>query len=374
LSVEPASDVSHAFPESFLPQLTGSPRLRLAVIGCGRVFERFHHPALLGSPDWELVGAVDIRPARLGWLQSVRPGVPGAESLGALHEVALLDAVLIATPPESHCALGAEVLRGGAHLLVEKPLALHPAEAGSLLALAESTGRQVWVGFNRRFRSGYGELRRRLAELPPGRIHGLEFDLHTDPRRWDAITRPTSDPETRGGLIDDLASHQLDLLPWLLRRPVEAVCARYLRREPGETVVEIGLRLAGGLDVRCRAGHGARQLERIVVDVGDQLLVAASGGVLGTSRALAPFAARRLAGSSIADAVRRRWARQPKAAVDIIRRQHADWAAALRGASTPIGAAADGRAGARCVALTDAARHSLAGGGAWVAVALQDTW
>ena len=341
------------------------------MIGCGRVFERFHHPALLESPDWELVGAVDIRPARLRWLSSVRPGVPVAESLGALPDSAPLDAVLIATPPESHCALGAEALRGGAHLLIEKPLALQRAEAASLLALAESTGRQVWVGFNRRFRLGYGELRRRLRELPADRLRGLEFDLHTDPRRWDAITRPTSDPEGRGGLIDDLACHQLDLVSWLLGRPVEAVCARYLRREPAGTVVEIGLRLAGGMDVRCRAGHGTRQLERIVVDVGDQLLIAASGGLLGTSRALAPFAGRRLAARSFADAVRRRLTRQPKATVDIIRRQHADWAAALRGASRPIGAAADGLAGVRCVALTDAARHSLAGGGAWVPVALQ---
>ena len=44
-----------------------TPPLRLAVIGCGRVFERFHHPALLRSADWTLVGAVDVRPmSRLG--------------------------------------------------------------------------------------------------------------------------------------------------------------------------------------------------------------------------------------------------------------------------------------------------------------------
>jgi predicted dehydrogenase len=332
------------------------------------VFERFHHPALLDSPDWALVGAVDIRPARLRWVSSVRPAVPVAESLGALPDTGPLDAVLIATPAESHCALGAEVLRRGAHLLVEKPLALQSGEAASLVALAQSAGRQVWVGFNRRFRRGYAELRRRLGELPAERIRGVEFDLHTDPRRWDAITRPTSDPEQRGGLIDDLASHQLDLIPWLLGRPVEAVRARYLRREPGATVVEIGLRLQGGIEACCRAGHGATQLERIAVDLGDYILVAASGGMVGTSRELAPLAGRWLAARSFAAAVRRRLARRPKAAVEIIRRQHADWSAALRGVAAPFGAAADGLAGARCVALTDAARHSLAGGGAWVPV------
>jgi predicted dehydrogenase len=262
------------------------------------------------------------------------------------------------------------VLRRGAHLLVEKPLALHPGEATSLLTLAADANRQVWIGFNRRFRPAYSALRRRLGELPAGRIRAVEFDLHTDPRRWDAVARLSSDPEARGGLLDDLASHQLDLVPWLLQRSVEAVCARYLRREPGATVVEIGLRLTGGLEARCRAGHGTRQLERVVVEVGDRVLVAESGGMLATSRLLAPLAGRRLAVSSRVDAVRRRLAGLPKATLDTIRRQHADWAAGVRGVPAPFGAAADGRAGARCVALTDAARHSLATGGAWVSVPL----
>ncbi len=291
-----------------------------------------------------------------------------AESLGALPGTVAFDAVLVATPPESHCALGAEVLRRSAHLLIEKPLALQAGEAASLLALAERAGRQVWVGFNRRFRPGYAELRRRLQGLPPGRVRGLDFDLHTDPRRWDAIARQTDDPEARGGLIDDLASHQLDLVPWLLQRPVDAVRARYLRREPGATVVEIELRFADGTEARCRAGHGTLQLERITVNLGDRVLVASSGGLLTTSPRLAPLVGRRLAAKAMADAVRRRISRLPKATVDTIRRQHADWAAAVHGAELPLGSAADGVAGAHCVALTDAARHSLAGGGAWVPV------
>ena len=69
------------------------------------MFERFHHPALLNSSAWELVGAVDTRPARLHWVASVQPDLPVAESLGALPDSAAFDAVLIATPPESHLSL-----------------------------------------------------------------------------------------------------------------------------------------------------------------------------------------------------------------------------------------------------------------------------
>jgi predicted dehydrogenase len=340
--------------------------LRLAIVGCGRVVERFHLPALRGSQVWRVVGAVDVRPARLRWIAGVLPGIPLAESLAALAGVGPLDAVLIATPPASHCALGSEVLRQGGHLLMEKPLALQPGEAASLVALARDAGRQVWVGFNRRFRDGYRSLRARLAELQPGRLRGLEFDLHTDPRRWNAVTRASVDPEDRGGLIDDLASHQLDLVPWLLRRPVESVCARYLRREAGETVVEIALRLAGGVEARCRAGHGTLQAEYLVADLGDRILTASAGGLMSAAPGQVGVARRWLAARAAADAARRRLTRRAPATVETIRRQHDEWGAALRGERVAAPTAADGSAGARCLALTEAARHSLAVGGAWV--------
>jgi predicted dehydrogenase len=346
--------------------------LRLAIVGCGRVVERFHQPALRGSPFWTVVGAVDVRPDRLRWVAGVLPGVPLAESLAALPDLEALDAVLIATPPETHCALGAEVLRRGAHLLMEKPLALQPSEAASLVALARERNRQIWVGFNRRFRAGYRSLRRRLAELPPGRLRGLEFDLHTNPLRWNAIARSQVDPEQRGGLIDDLASHQLDLIPWLMQRPVESVRARYLHREPGATVVEIGLRFVGGVEARCRAGHGTRQAEHLVADLGDRVLVASPGGLTGATQGLVGVGLRWLAARAKFDAVQRRAGRRPAATVDTIRQQHDQWAAALRASPTAATIAADGLGGARCLALTEAARHSLAGGGAWVTAPPQE--
>lgn len=339
----------------------------MVIVGCGRVVERFHQPALRGSDAWTVVGAVDVRPARLRWIAGLFPGVPVADSLGGLPDLGALDAVLVATPPESHCALGAEVLRRGAHLLMEKPLALQPTEAASLVTLAREARRQIWVGYNRRFRPAYRRLRGRLDDLPPGRIRRLEFDLHTDPRKWDAVARSSADPEQRGGLIDDLASHQLDLVPWLLQRPVESVRARYLRREPDATVVEIDLRLPGGIEARCRAGHGSRQAEHLVVELDDRVLVAAAGGLVSAPHGAERLARRWLSARGAAEAVHRRLTGRGKITLETIRHQHEEWASALRGQVSADAAAADGLAGARCLALTEAARHSLAAGGAWVA-------
>jgi predicted dehydrogenase len=345
--------------------------LRLAVIGCGRVFERFHHPALLRSDDWVLVGAVDVRPARLRWLSGVRPTVPVAESLRALGE-GPYDAVLVATPPDSHCSLGAEVLRRGAHLLIEKPLALDPSEAASLLSLARAGRRQVWVGFNRRFRPAYAALRRKLRDVAPERYRRIVFTLRTDPRRWDAVSRMAADPEQGGGLLDDLGSHQLDLLPWLLARRVEAVSARYERGDSAAVVVEMRLRFADGLEARCRAGHGRDTEERIEIDLGDRVLLATPGGLADLPRAAGGAGAAWLASSELLDAVGRRFTGRPRVTEETIQRQHREWADALRGRRTD-GSAADGADGARCVHLTAACRHSLAGGGVWVAVTRAET-
>ena len=341
-------------------------RLRLVVIGCGHVFERFHHPALLHSEDWMLAGAVDTRPARLRWLSSVRPTVPVAESLAALGD-APYDAVLVATPPESHCTLGAEALRRGSHLLVEKPLALDPAEALSLLTLARAARRQVWVGFNRRFRPAYAALRRKLRGVPSERYRRIVFDLRTDPHRWDALSRTAADPEHGGGLLDDLGSHQLDLLPWLLARRVEAVSAGYERRDASGVVVEMRLRFTDGLEACCRSGHARDTGERIEIDLGDRLLIATPGGLADLPRAVAGAGRAWLATSVLVDAVRRRITGRPRITVETIQRQHREWADAIRGLGTG-GSAADGADGARCVELTAACRHSLAGGGAWVPV------
>jgi predicted dehydrogenase len=197
--------------------------------------------------------------------------------------------------------------------------------------------------------------------VPPERYRGIVFDLRTDPLRWDAVSRPAADPEHGGGLLDDLASHQLDLMPWLLARPVQAVSARYERHDSAATVVEIALRLAGGVEATCRAGHGRETRERIVIDLGDRVLVAMSGGLADLPRPAARLAGGWLASKAALDAARRRLSRRPGATVETVQRQHQEWAAALRGRRN------DGSAAAPTAC---AAESSSPAATAWPAVAL----
>jgi predicted dehydrogenase len=331
------------------------------------VFERFYLPALRRSPEWSLVGAVDAGPDRLRWLAGTLPAVAVADALPRLQDIGELDAVLIATPPDSHCALAAEALGRGAHVLIEKPLALRTAEAASVIALGRMAGRQVWVGFNRRFRPSYQQLGARLAELPPECYCDVAFELCSDPEGWRSVSGYLTDQERGGGLLDDIASHQLDLVPWLLGDTVREVRATREQRKGGSAVL-IDLRFAGGVTARCRAGHLSPSTERLEVRTRRTVLIASADAWVSTPAATAPAAAaarRYLTARGLAAGALRRVTGRAGGTVESFSRQLSAWASAIRtGRAAPQ--CADGEAGARCVALVEACRHSLAGGGAWV--------
>src|SRR4051794_36041872 len=104
------------------------PAIRLGVLGCGRVFERFHLPALDRVSGFELAAACDSNPARLEWAHRRAKPPQLYQSAATLAGAGGLDAVLVLTPPASHAAAVTQCVRAGLHVLVEKPMALTPSE------------------------------------------------------------------------------------------------------------------------------------------------------------------------------------------------------------------------------------------------------
>jgi UDP-2-acetamido-3-amino-2,3-dideoxy-glucuronate N-acetyltransferase len=81
-----------------------------------------------------------------------------------------LDAVVIATPAETHSALAQAAMEAGKHVFVEKPLALRSSEAEKLVALAGARNRVLMVGHLLRYHPAILKLKElcRAGEL--GRI------------------------------------------------------------------------------------------------------------------------------------------------------------------------------------------------------------
>jgi predicted dehydrogenase len=129
--------------------------LRLAIVGCGRIAQVAHLPAVAKSQLVEL-DAVSDPSETLARGVSDRYGVPGYR-----------DAVLIAVPDRFHLELATAALRAGKHVLLEKPAAVTSDEARELADLAAKVDRKVQIGAMRRHDPGLQYARAAVAELGP---------------------------------------------------------------------------------------------------------------------------------------------------------------------------------------------------------------
>lgn len=236
------------------------PPLGLGVVGCGRVWEAGHAPALKLSGAWRLAAAWDPRPEAGERLRRSHAGVAWAASLEELLGRRDLDAVLVCTPPAQQAAVVSQALGQGCHVLVEKPLGTCAAQAADLLRLAGKCRRQVWVGYTRRFREPYRRLKWWMERAGTGAGGEIHCELAVDPGRWGAVTPYLGQSSLGGDVLADLAAHQVDLLGWLLGRRPRAVMAAMPR--PG--AVFLDLEMASGPRLTCLAVHGKHYVENLV--------------------------------------------------------------------------------------------------------------
>lgn len=277
------------------------------------------------------------------------------------------NAVLITTPPKSHYDLAAEALLGGAHVLVEKPMALQVREARLLVDLARSQTRRIWVGFNRRFRSAYAQLRARLARAPGHPVRSARFELISNPAAWGSVSSHLSEADATATLLHDIAAHQLDLLPWVLGTEPTRLRTSLLQRDARGTRVRIELQFPR-FSATCLAGHIRGYTELLKIDLQGEQWLAGPGGLIRTRGLPASLASHWLDIRARSGAVAHKLMGRPGATLETFGRQLSAWADAIQAApiqgAAPV--AADGLDGLRCVALVDACCRSLALEGAWV--------
>ena len=149
-------------------------RIRVAVIGVGKIAQDQHLPVIAGDADYELVGVVSQR-----GLQA--PGVPTFATAAALYAQTAVDAVAICTPPHVRHGLAREALAAGKHVMLEKPPAATLAEMHDLTQAARLAGRVMLATWHSRYNAAVDEAKARLAGQRIGR---LAITWKEDVRRW----------------------------------------------------------------------------------------------------------------------------------------------------------------------------------------------
>jgi predicted dehydrogenase len=308
------------------------------------VFARHHLPAIRATPGVSLVGACEIDPDRRAWAAGVLDGAPCHATPEPLFDQA--DAILVATPPAAHAAAVQMALHRSIAVLVEKPMALTTAEAERIVMAQQRGGAVLRVGFNRRFRASYAQLRRHSQA--DGASAEIAFTFIADARRWNDAASPSS-PED---VLHDAGSHAVDLIAHLAGRPIRQIRAELRNEDRAGCRIEIEARLDGGLAARCTVGHGARFEEHLSITAAGRSQVVDTAGRTGLAR---------LRGQ--VDLAWRRLTGRPTATDASFRAQLAALAAACRGDATAGGA--DALAGFAAVAAIEGCIESLALEGAW---------
>lgn len=194
-------------------------KIRWGIIGVGNVTEKKSGPAFYKSENSELV-AVMRRNAEKAADYAHRHNVPkwysNADELINDPEV---DAVYVATPPDSHASYAIEVMRAGKPVYVEKPMARNYAECQEMLKVSEETGMPIWVAYYRRSLPAFLKVKELIETGAIGKPLTVHIQLHKPPRAADH-NQPATDwhviPEIGGGgYFFDLASHQLDYLDFV---------------------------------------------------------------------------------------------------------------------------------------------------------------
>ena len=138
--------------------------VRLALIGCGRIAQVAHLPALEKANGIELVAVCDLS-AKVAHAVAGRYGLAAAGSDPAsVWADDSVEAVLVTAPDRFHHALTTQALEAGKHVLVEKPMTSTVREAEELVALVDRSGLVLQVGAMKRHDQGLQYARTFLAD------------------------------------------------------------------------------------------------------------------------------------------------------------------------------------------------------------------
>jgi predicted dehydrogenase len=141
----------------------GAEAVQLGMIGCGRIAQAAHLPAIAKTDAVELVAVCDPSEVLAKGVGS-RYGVPSFLNIEELLEQSI-DAVVVAIPDRFHAPVGAAALRAGKHVLMEKPLASSTREAEELMRLAADHDLRLQTAAMKRHDPGIAFAHAHMADL-----------------------------------------------------------------------------------------------------------------------------------------------------------------------------------------------------------------
>jgi predicted dehydrogenase len=242
--------------------LRREPPIGTAIVGYG-----YWGPNLARNvaecPDLRLAALCEPDRAQLGVFRQRHPDARAVSELDAVLVDPSVEAVVIATPPQTHHALAKRALAAGKHVLVEKPLATRLADAYELAELAAANDRVLMPGHTFVYSPAVNTVRELIHSGVVGDVHFI------------TSSRMNLGKYNDDGVVCDLAPHDLSILLYWLEQPVVEVAASgssVLRRGVSETAF-MTFTFAEGQTANVQISWLAPRKVRQMIVVGSQRMV-----------------------------------------------------------------------------------------------------
>jgi D-galactose 1-dehydrogenase len=190
-------------------------RIKIAVVGLGKIALDQHLPVLDQSPDFTLAAVVSQRGIGHGDVPVFRTA---ADLFKAMPEVST---VAFCTPPAGRFAAVAEALQAGKHVLMEKPPTPTLAELDALRSLADERGRVLFATWHCQHNPAVDQVR---AALGREGVRSIAITWRESVWRW----HPDQDWiwEPGGFGVFDPGINALSILTAILPHPVHVRSCR----------------------------------------------------------------------------------------------------------------------------------------------------
>jgi len=184
---------------------------KVALVGTGFIATQKHLPAWKKNGRSAKVVALCDVDAKRGEQIARQFHVPTSyPDLHSLLDVEKPDVVDICTPPQTHAGVALEALEAGAHVLIEKPMAVNKEECDTIIGAAARTGRKICVAHSDLFYPAFIKARKWVSEGRIGEFRGMRIFFSTpvdyitsNPNHW-AHRLP-------GGIIGETGPHVIYL-------------------------------------------------------------------------------------------------------------------------------------------------------------------
>jgi myo-inositol 2-dehydrogenase/D-chiro-inositol 1-dehydrogenase len=246
--------------------------ISICLFGAGRI-GAIHAANIAARDDTRLRYVVDLNDKAASAIAE-KYGATVVTAEQALADESL-DAVVIASPTDTHAGLVCDSARAGKAIFCEKPVDLDIGNVDRCLAVLAEHDVPLLVGFNRRFDASFRELKQRIDDGAIGEVETVVITSR------DPGPPPIDYIKHSGGLFRDMMIHDFDMARWLLpEEPVELFAVASCLVDPAiadagdvDTAMVV-MRTAGGR--LCQINNN----RRAVYGYDQRIEVFGSGGML----------------------------------------------------------------------------------------------